>query len=108
MTRRPPRGVPKSEWGSRGQFDLWFPVIAPSQTLFHRVKDESLDDPKKRAAFFGAYERELNRPEARHVIALLAAIARHMPVAIGCYCENEERCHRSVLRRVVEDVGTRE
>lgn len=103
VTRRPPRGMRKSEWESRGQFDLWFPLLAPSQMLLRRIQGGKLDDPRKRASFFAAYERELNRAEARHLIALIVAIARRTPIALGCYCEDEKNCHRSVLRRVIEE-----
>lgn len=106
VTRRPPRGVPKSEWGSHGRFDVWFPVLAPSQVLLRRTKKANLEDARTRAAFFAAYEKELNRPEARHIVGLIAAIARHTPIAVGCYCDDERRCHRSVLKRVIEESRT--
>ena len=106
VTRRPPRGVPKSEWGSHGRFDVWFPVLAPSQVLLRRTRNANLEDARTRAAFFAAYERELKRPEARYIVGLIAAIARHTPLAVGCYCQDERRCHRSVLKRVIEESST--
>ena len=99
--RRPPRGVPRDRWQAGGYFDVWFPVIAPSVELLARLREWDLDSPADRARFYRAYERELSAPDARHVIDLLAAIARRTPIAIGCYCEDEARCHRSVLARVI-------
>ena len=100
-TRRPPRGVAKSDWRRRGYFDVWLPVIAPSEALLRRYQ-KRIDDPRARAALFKAYERELARPPQRYIVELLAEMASRTPIAIGCFCEDESRCHRSVLRRVIE------
>jgi uncharacterized protein YeaO (DUF488 family) len=92
-TRRPPRGVRKEEWIRQGWFDVWFPVVAPSEKLLRRMP----------ANFFAAYEREvLGRAESRQAIELLAALARRMPISVGCYCEDESRCHRTHLRTLIE------
>jgi len=96
-TRRPPRGVPQRRWRSDGYFDLWFPIVAPSHALLRWVKAKDFADAAVRRRFFDAYRRELRRPPARHGVALLAAIARRSPIAIGCYCADERQCHRSVL-----------
>jgi uncharacterized protein YeaO (DUF488 family) len=102
--RRPPRGVARDRWQADGYFDVWFPVVAPSAALLARLRDDwDLDKPADRTRFFRAYERELAGPDARHVIDLLAALARRTPIAVGCYCEDESRCHRSVLARVIRE-----
>lgn len=85
---------------------MWLPAVAPSLALLRRYQHH-IDDARKRAAFFRAYERELAQPGTRHVVRLLAALASRTPIAIGCFCEDESRCHRSVLRRVIEHAGRR-
>lgn len=94
-TRRPPRGVRKERWQADGYFDLWLPDIAPSQQLLGR----SLDFKQ----FMDAYERELSAgAESRQTVQLLAEVAKRTPISIGCYCEDEQRCHRSRLKAVIE------
>ena len=101
-TRRPPRGVPKSRWTTDGYFDVWLPVVAPSQKLIARHK-EHLDDPAQRRAFFDAYERELlSSSSGRQTVQLLAQIAKRTPISIGCYCADESRCHRSRLYKLLK------
>jgi uncharacterized protein YeaO (DUF488 family) len=101
-TRRPPRGVPKSRWTTDGYFDVWLPVVAPSQKLIARYK-EHLDDPAQRRAFFDAYERELlSSSSGRQTVQLLAQIAKRTPISIGCYCADELRCHRSRLYNLLK------
>jgi uncharacterized protein YeaO (DUF488 family) len=96
VTRRPPRGVPKSRWVSEGLFDVWFPALAPSLKLLERVKAIDVEDPKAWKKFFDRYERELavGRREAARRLATLAAICARTAVSIGCFCEDESRCHR--------------
>jgi uncharacterized protein YeaO (DUF488 family) len=106
-TRYPPRGVPRSRWKQDHYFDVWFPVVAPSQTLLRSIRKTGLDDPNTRERFFSAYRRELRRPPASHAVALLAAIAAATPVAVGCFCEDEARCHRSVLREEIDKLQAR-
>jgi uncharacterized protein YeaO (DUF488 family) len=102
VVRRPPRGVRKDRWQVDGYFDVWLPVVAPSAALLARLRAGwDLDTPADRARFFRAYERELARPDARQVIDLLSALARRTPIAVGCYCEDASRCHRTVLARVI-------
>jgi uncharacterized protein YeaO (DUF488 family) len=98
-TRRPPRGVPKSKWHEL--FDLWLPAVAPSTALLGRAHASDFEDAAAWTRFVRAYTREMSQTEARQTIALLAAVARQMPIAIGCYCEDETRCHRSVLRQLI-------
>jgi uncharacterized protein YeaO (DUF488 family) len=105
VARRPPRGVAKTRWQADGYFDVWFPAIAPSLSLLSLFPPRTLDTPATFRRFAAAYARELERPEARQTIELLAVVARRTPIAIGCYCEDESRCHRSVLRAAIEAAG---
>jgi uncharacterized protein YeaO (DUF488 family) len=97
-TRRPPRGRTKRDWHE--YFDIWFPVVAPSVTLFERFKgSRTMSYPD----FCAKYERELlSHADTRQALQLLAALALRMPISIGCYCENESHCHRSHLRKLIE------
>jgi uncharacterized protein YeaO (DUF488 family) len=97
-TRRPPRGVPKGEW--HRYFDVWLPSLGPSAALFRRARELSAT-ASGWSKFVRAYTREMSQTEARQTIALLAALTRRTPLAIGCYCEDETRCHRSVLRQLI-------
>lgn len=103
--RRPPRGVPRSEHASRDFYDVWLPGLAPSEAL---VK-QALQAPDERAwrAFARRYRAELARPAAARLLALLAALSRQTDLAVGCYCEDEARCHRSVLRELLREHGAR-
>lgn len=101
--RRPPRGVPKAELARRDFYDVWLPNLAPSEALLKRAK--SGDDERDWRAFARAYRAEMGRPEARRVLDLLAALSRQTDFAVGCYCENEARCHRSILRRLLAERG---
>lgn len=98
-----PRGVPKREYARRGLFDVWLPLVAPSRELLKAFKAGK----KSTDQFFRAYRAEMQRPEARHAIELLAAISRHTPIAVGCYCEDESRCHRSVLIDLIHSATKR-
>ena len=100
-TRRPPRGVAKDRWQKDGYFDVWFPIVAPSAELLGKHRPAPDSDPKVWNRFFAAYRRELLKPPASHAVALLAALARQTPIAIGCYCADETRCHRSVLAEAI-------
>lgn len=109
VTRRPPRGVPKSRWVSEGLFDAWFPALAPSLKLLARVKSIDVDDPKAWKKFFDSYEREMEADaEKRQTLATLAAVCARTPVSIGCFCEDESRCHRSRLRELIEREAARQ
>lgn len=107
VTRRPPRGVPRARWQADGWFDVWFPAIAPGRALLAKYRPAALDDPKVFAKLAAAYRRELEKPEARQTIQLLAELARRTPIAIGCFCEDESRCHRSVLKKAIEAAAER-
>ncbi len=101
--RRPPRGVPKAEHASRDFYDLWLPDLAPSEGL---VKEAlQADDEEKWRRFAKRYRAEMKRPEAARLLALLAAFSRQTDFAVGCYCAQEERCHRSLLKALLLEHG---
>jgi uncharacterized protein YeaO (DUF488 family) len=101
-TRRPPRGVPRARWQRDGYFDVWFPIVAPSASLIRRTRRaKDFDSPAAWQRFFKAYERKMKRTEPRQAIEMLAALAKRTPIAIGCYCEDENRCHRSRLFQLI-------
>ena len=101
--RRPPRGVPKSEFAKQDWYDVWFPTLAPSVETMKL--GQAAETPAQWTAFTRMYRAEMAAPEAAHAIALLAVMSRHSDFAVGCYCENEARCHRSVLRRLLANAG---
>jgi uncharacterized protein YeaO (DUF488 family) len=103
--RRPPRGVPKAEFGSRNWYDVWYPILAPSLELMTLAREAR--SPAQWATFEKKYRAEMAKPEPRHALALLAALSRHANFSIGCYCENESRCHRSILRDLLLANGAR-
>lgn len=101
-TRRPPRGIAKSAWRSVGRFDVWFPNVAPSPALLREVRTWDFGRTADWKKFVAAYTKEMKTPDARHALELLATVAQHTPLAIGCYCQDETRCHRAVLRALIE------
>jgi uncharacterized protein YeaO (DUF488 family) len=101
--RRPPRGVPKSEHASRDFYDVWLPDLAPSDDLVRAAMQASDDRAWNR--FVKRYRAEMKRPEASRLLALLAALSHQTNLAVGCYCEDETRCHRSVLRDLLDEHG---
>jgi uncharacterized protein YeaO (DUF488 family) len=103
--RRPPRGVPKSEFSSRNWYDVWFPNLAPSVETMKRGQDAT--SRAHWAAFAKKYKAEMAAPEARHALALLAVLSHTTNFSVGCYCEDESRCHRSVLRQLLIENGAR-
>ncbi|MBP6653935.1 MAG: DUF488 family protein [Propionivibrio sp.] len=101
--RRPPRGVPKSEFASGNWYDVWFPSLAPSvETL---KLGQAVESDAQWRAFEKAFLREMKEPEASRSIGLLAALSKHSNFSVGCYCENEARCHRSILARLLQEAG---
>jgi uncharacterized protein YeaO (DUF488 family) len=94
--RRPPRGVPKSEYASRDYYDVWLPALSPSAELVKQA--QSARDERAWSAFARRFRSELSSPEAKQLLDLLAALSHQTHVSVGCYCEDESRCHRSVLR----------
>jgi uncharacterized protein YeaO (DUF488 family) len=101
--RRPPRGVPKAEFASQNWYDVWFPNLAPSVETM-KLGQEA-ETPAQWAAFVKKYRAEMTEPDARHSIELLAALSRHSSFSVGCYCDNESRCHRSLLRELLAEKG---
>jgi len=101
--RRPPRGVPKAEFATQDWYDLWFPNLAPSvETL---KLGQQADTPAQWQAFARRYRAEMAEPEHAHAIALLALLSRQTHFSVGCYCEHESRCHRSILRELLAAQG---
>jgi uncharacterized protein YeaO (DUF488 family) len=101
--RRPPRGVPKSEFASRDYYDVWFPNLAPS--LESMKLGQEADTPAQWAAFARKYRAEMAAPDASHALELLAVLSHHADFSVGCYCEDENHCHRSVLRQLLAEKG---
>ncbi|HET6436494.1 MAG TPA: DUF488 family protein [Anaeromyxobacter sp.] len=101
--RRPPRGVPREEFARRDFYDVWLPELSPSAPLVAEAQRAGTD--RAWAAFERRFRRELRQPASRHAIELLAALSHRTDLAVGCYCEDEERCHRSVLREVLAEAG---
>src|SRR5262245_40890101 len=103
--RRPPRGVPKSEFASRNYYDFWLPALAPSpETVkFGQIATSDRDW----ARFVRTYRAEMATPESGAVLDVLAAFSHRTDFSVGCYCENEDRCHRSVLRELLRDRGAK-
>ena len=102
--RRPPRGVRKESYASQDYFDLWLPDLAPSAPLVSWALSEPFT-AKRWARYAKSYRQEMKRPEARRLIALLAALSSASDFSIGCYCEDESRCHRSLLRDILVEAG---
>jgi uncharacterized protein YeaO (DUF488 family) len=103
--RRPPRGVPRAEFASRDWYDVWFPNLAPSVATMKL--GQGADTPARWAAFARKYRAEMATPENRHTLALLAALSHRTDFSVGCYCEDEARCHRSLLRELLSEHGAR-
>jgi uncharacterized protein YeaO (DUF488 family) len=101
--RRLPRGVPKAEYSSRDYFDVWLPNLAPSAELVSQAQEAKSE--KDWAAFVRAFKAEMKRPEPAKVLDLLAALSHTTQISVGCYCEDEARCHRSVLRELFAERG---
>lgn len=103
--RRPPRGVPKTRFAAEDWYDVWFPNLAPSVETMKL--GQAAESPAEWSAFVRKYEAEMAAPGPRHDLALLAALSHGANFSVGCYCENEERCHRSILRRLLVASGAK-
>ncbi len=101
--RRPPRGVPKAEFASRDYYDVWYPNLAPSPETLKMGQEASSAAQWK--AFEKRYRAEMAGPEASHNLELLAALSHQTAFSVGCYCEDEAHCHRSVLRALLLERG---
>ena len=103
--RRPPRGVPKSQFATQNWYDVWFPNLAPSlETMKLGLKAVTA---AQWSAFERKYKAEMASPEARHDLELLAALSHTTDFSVGCYCEHENRCHRSLLKQLLIENGAK-
>ena len=101
--RRPPRGVPKNRYQVENWCDVWLPNLAPSAELVTLAK--RLDDAAGWRRFAARYEAEMARPENARLLEALAALSQQTDFSVGCYCEDERRCHRTILRRILKKHG---
>lgn len=101
--RRPPRGIRKEEYAARDIYDIWYPNLAPSEELLK--EGPAVADAGSWAAFRRKFMAEMKKPEASRTLDLLAALSRQTNMSIGCYCEDESRCHRSLLRELLVERG---
>ncbi len=101
--RYPPRGVPKSEHAAQNWYDVWLPELAPSAALIRL--GPSAASPREWARFEARYRREMAAPDKVHLLRLLALLSTRASFSVGCYCEDEHRCHRSVLRGLLAEHG---
>ena len=102
--RRPPRGVRKADYARRDYFDVWLPELAPSGPLVSWLLSEAIT-PKRWAIFERRYRKEMLEPAAEHLIALLASLSSQTNFSVGCYCEDESHCHRSLLKKLLVERG---
>jgi uncharacterized protein YeaO (DUF488 family) len=103
--RRPPRGVPKALFSKQNWYDVWFPNLAPSADTMKLGQGAS--SPAQWAAFTRKYKTEMAAPHAKHDLRLLAVLSHSTDFSVGCYCENESRCHRSVLKQLLIENGAK-
>lgn len=103
--RRPPRGVPKSQFSKQNWYDVWFPNLAP--TVETMKAGQSASSPAQWSSFVRKYKAEMAKPDARHDLELLAVLSRTANFSVGCYCEDEHRCHRSILRQLLGEHGAK-
>jgi len=101
--RRPPRGVPKEKFASENWYDVWFPILSPSNETVKFA--QAADTPAQWNKFVKKYRAEMSTPDASHALELLAALSHHAKFSVGCYCENEAHCHRSILRELLIEKG---
>jgi uncharacterized protein YeaO (DUF488 family) len=103
--RRPPRGVPKTEFASQNWYDVWFPNLAPSQETMKL--GQAASSAAQWMAFTKKYRAEMAKPDNSRTIDLLAALSHHANFSVGCYCEDEAHCHRSLLRELLIEKGAK-
>jgi uncharacterized protein YeaO (DUF488 family) len=101
--RRPPRGVPKTEFATRDYYDVWLPNLSPDAALVKEARAVASD--AEWAAFAKKFRTEMNSSDASKVLDLLAALSKTANFSVGCYCEDESRCHRSILRQLLNERG---
>lgn len=103
--RRPPRGVPKQQFSSGNWYDVWFPNLAPSVATMKLGL--AAKTPAQWSAFARKYKAEMSAPHTKHDLALLAKLSHTTNFSVGCYCEDENRCHRSILQQLLIDHGAK-
>lgn len=103
--RRPPRGVPKTAFASQDWYDVWFPNLAPSVETM-KVAQQART-PAQWSTFVRKYRAEMATPQAKHDLALLAALSHTADFSVGCYCEHETQCHRSILKLLLVEHGAK-
>ena len=101
--RRPPRGVPKADWARRNFYDVWLPTLAPSEALLKQAL--AAETEAQWRTFKRRYLAEMKDPDKSRLLDTLAGLSHHGSFAVGCYCENEARCHRSILRELLAQRG---
>lgn len=104
--RRPPRGVPRHDVAARDFYDVWLPAAAPSEALLKTAK-QSVDSPAAWKSFVRRYRSEMKQPDASRLFDLLAALSHVTDLSVGCYCADESRCHRSVMRELLVERGAK-
>jgi uncharacterized protein YeaO (DUF488 family) len=104
--RRPPRGVKKEDYARLNYYDVWLPELAPSQKMVSWALSQAFTD-KRWAKYDRDYRRQMGKPEAKRLLELLARLSQHADFSLGCYCEDERRCHRSILRKLLAERGAR-
>lgn len=103
--RRPPRGVPKEEFSSRNWYDVWLPNLSPSPETMKLGRKVKTD--REWLVFQKRYRAEMAKPENVRIVELLAALSHQVNFSVGCYCKDEARCHRSILRELLLEKGAR-
>ena len=114
--RRPPRGVAKQDYARRDFFDVWLPLLAPSEALLHEAKaagavraadavNAAGPDERSWRRFVRKFRSEMKQPDAARTLDLLAALSHAMQLSVGCYCADEAHCHRSILRELLTERG---
>lgn len=101
--RRPPRGVPKAQYAAQNWYDVWFPNLAPSVETMKLAQEST--SPAQWAAFTRKYKAEMSTPGAQHDLELLAVLSHNVNFSVGCYCEDESHCHRSILKQLLISHG---
>ncbi len=103
--RLPPRGVPKEQFSVQNWYDVWFPNLAPSVETMKL--GQAAVSPAQWSAFARKYKAEMAAPQARHDLQLLAALSHSTDFSVGCYCQDEARCHRSILKQLLIESGAK-
>lgn len=103
--RRPPRGIPREAFATQNWYDVWFPNLAPSAETVKLAQDAKT--PAQWVAFVRKYRAEMAAPDCSHALELLAALSQQSNFSVGCYCEDETHCHRTVLRELLAEKGAK-